>query len=114
MSPKNFFGLKMQGVIPSLKNSLPKLIVNAIEKEFLNYDFIKERFLSNEKISKIREQLMEKIDNFIQHKVGEKFPIVNMFLTENTKKKVKENLGSRLPQLKPRLVKIHLCLISKK
>lgn len=101
---RNFGVFKLQGVVPSLKPVLAKTLVDVIEKDFLNYDFIKEKFLSNQKITEIRNHLEEKIDDFLQHKVGEKFPIVNMFLTESTKNKVKETLATEIDSALPPLL----------
>ncbi len=102
--PEKKNALGMQGVVPALKPKLAKWAVTFVEEEFLNYDFLKEKFLSNEKLSVIRKQIEEKIDDFLKNKVAEKFPFISMFLTEGTLRKIKEFLMAELDQILPQYI----------
>ena len=104
---KNFFFFNVQGLIPSLQQSLAEELGKYVAENLVNFKELENKLLSPENLAQIHTYLDEKAENFLRHKLTEKLPILSMFITDSLISTAKESLVSELDKMIPEIITMY-------
>lgn len=90
--PKTVLGLTFQGIFPKRQKEIATKIGKVVADELLSVDDIKEKVVDAESMDKIYETVEEKMDDFLDEKMGKKFPLVSLFTSKKMKMSVRDEM----------------------
>lgn len=89
---KNILGLKIQGIFPKRQKQFAEKLGNLVSDELLSLNDIQDKINSPTTRAQILIVLDEKMEYFLQHKLGKAIPMLSMFIGGETKTKIKNTL----------------------
>ncbi len=98
--PKTFLGITFQGIFPKRQKTIALKIGKVVADELLSIDDIKEKVVTPQSMDKIYEQVEIKMDDFLEGRMQQKFPLVSMFATQKLKMQIR---GEMLKEVKVQL-----------
>jgi uncharacterized membrane protein YheB (UPF0754 family) len=104
---KNLFFFKVQGLIPSLQQSLAEELGQYVAEYFVNFKELENKLLSTENLSEIHNYLDKKAEDFLRNKLTEKLPILSMFITDSLISTAKESLVGELDKIIPEIISMY-------
>lgn len=84
----NIFGYKYQGIFPKNKKKIAAMLGH-LSTELLPFADIEERITSNENLEKLKPEIEKHIDEFLNKKLRDVFPILSKFIGEKTTNQLK-------------------------
>jgi len=106
--PIKFFGLTIQGIFPKNQHLIAQKLGQVVGKELLSFSEIEQKVTDPENLQKLRPDIEAHIDNFLQHKLKEVFPMLAMFIGEKTTSQLKDAFLLELESLFPVLMKSYM------
>lgn len=104
---KNFLFFKIQGLIPSLQQTLADDIAGYVSEELVNFNELEQRLLSPDNLKNIHDYLDKKAEEFLRVKLAEKLPVISMFVTDSLVDAAKESLVGELDKMIPEIIKMY-------
>lgn len=95
LKPVSLFGFKIQGILPKRKEELAERISEAVSRDFLKSDDVKE-LISSDKAQDGLRQLFSERKSLMVKKMMDAFPTISMFLTPELLSKAEEQLDKAL------------------
>jgi uncharacterized membrane protein YheB (UPF0754 family) len=111
-NPINIFGYKLQGIFPKNKQVIAEMLGETVSKEFLPFTDIEQRIVSAENLEKLKPEIEKHIDDFLNHKLREVFPILSKFIGIKTTNQLKDAFLIEMETIFP--VMIHRYVIQLK
>lgn len=102
--PKRFLGFTIQGIFPKRQQQFAQKLGSMVARELVNFDEIAAKIADPAQLEKVKPFISEHIDNFLQHKLAEKLPVLSMFIGPSTLAPIKEGLMEEIDLLLPQLM----------
>jgi len=102
--PKKILGITFHGIFPKRQRQFAEKLGILVSTELISFKEIEEKIVNPENIQKIMPLVETRIDEFLRSKLGEAFPMISMFIGENTINKLKDVFMKELETIFPELI----------
>lgn len=102
--PKRILGFTLQGIFPKRQQQFAQKLGTLVGEELLNIKDLKAKINDPANLKDIAPYIDKHIDDFLQHKLKEKLPVISMFVGEGTLGKIKEGLMEEIETLLPNVI----------
>lgn len=102
--PKRFLGITIQGIFPKRQKQVAAKLGSLVAKELIHFDEIATQLKDPAQLKALTPLIEEHLDKFLQVKLKEIFPVISMFVGENTLGKIKEGMITEIETLLPQLI----------
>ena len=102
--PKKILGITFHGIFPKRQRQFAEKLGILVSTELISFKEIEEKIVNPENIQKIMPRVETRIDEFLRSKLGEAFPMISMFIGENTINKLKDVFMTELETIFPELI----------
>lgn len=102
--PIQFLGMRVQGVFPKGQQQFAQKMGMLVASELLHFDEIANKLADPKQIAELRPHIEVHINNFLEHKLKEKLPVISMFVGAGTIDKIKEGLLEEIDEMLPELM----------
>jgi len=106
--PIKILGYNLQGIFPKNQRLIAEKLGKVVGKELLSFDEIEQKVTNPENLQKLKPAIEEHIDNFLNNKLKDVFPMLSMFIGEKTTTQLKEAFLLELETLFPILMKTYM------
>jgi len=106
--PIKILGYNLQGIFPKNQRLIAEKLGQVVGKELLSFDEIEQKVTNPENLQKLKPAIEEHIDNFLNNKLKDVFPMLSMFIGEKTTTQLKEAFLLELETLFPILMKTYM------
>jgi len=101
--PKKILGLTFHGIFPKRQQQFAEKLGKLVSEELLSFKEIEEKIINPDNLSKMMPVVEGKIDLFLHEKLKSVFPMISMFLGQNTINQLKlvfmQELESMFPEI---------------
>ena len=87
---KKFLFLEIQGIFPKRQAEIAVKLGQIVAKELVSFDDIKSKLQSPENIRQAQDIIEDRLDEFLEEKFPQSYPMLAMFATDKIKTKFKE------------------------
>jgi uncharacterized membrane protein YheB (UPF0754 family) len=102
--PKKILGITFHGIFPKRQRQFAEKLGILVSTELISFKEIEEKIVNPENIKKLMPLVEIRIDEFLHSKLGEAFPMISMFIGENTINKLKDVFITELETIFPELI----------
>jgi uncharacterized membrane protein YheB (UPF0754 family) len=102
--PKKILGITFHGIFPKRQRQFAEKLGILVSTELISFKEIEEKIVNPENIQKLMPLVEIRIDEFLRSKLGEAFPMISMFIGENTINKLKVVFMTELETIFPELI----------
>jgi uncharacterized membrane protein YheB (UPF0754 family) len=106
--PKKILGITFHGIFPKRQVQFAEKLGIMVSKELISFAEIEEKIIDPNNIQKLMPVVETKIDEFLRTRLSDAFPIISMFIGENTINQLKVVFMSELESLFPNLIKSYM------
>ncbi len=86
----NILGYKLQGIFPKNQRLIAEMLDEMVSTGLLPFADIEQRITSTENLEKIKPEIEKHVDDFLNHKLREVFPILSKFIGVKTTNQLKD------------------------
>ena len=101
--PKRILGITFHGIFPKRQQQFAKKLGKLVSDELLSFKEIEEKIINPDNLSKMMPLVEGKIDLFLREKLSSVFPMISMFIGQNTINQLKlvfmQELESMFPEI---------------
>jgi uncharacterized membrane protein YheB (UPF0754 family) len=106
--PKKILGITFHGIFPKRQVQFAEKLGIMVSKELISFAEIEEKITDPKNIEKMMPIVEAKIDEFLRTRLSDAFPIISMFIGENTINQLKTVFMKELETLFPNMIKSYL------
>ena len=106
--PINFFGYKVQGIFPKNQVRIAEKLGQVVGNELLSFNDIQQKITSTDNLDKLKPEIEKHIDNFLNHKLKDVFPILSKFIGVKTTNQLKDAFMVELESMFPTLMNSYM------
>lgn len=106
--PKKLLGITFHGIFPKRQKQFALNLGKLVSSELLSFNEIEQKITSTDNLNKLMPFIESKIDVFLRVKLGEAFPMIAMFIGENTIQQLKGIFLKELNEIFPELITHHM------
>jgi uncharacterized membrane protein YheB (UPF0754 family) len=106
--PIRVMGITIQGIFPKRQQQFAEKLGKLVSKELLSFEELTKKISSPDNLHHIMPLMEEKIDDFLRQKLSEVFPVISMFIGENTINQLKAVFLDELESMFPGLIKAYM------
>ena len=106
--PKKILGLTFQGIFPKRQQQFAEKLGKLVSTELLSFSDIEEKITSPQNVEKLMPFVEAKVDEFLRVKLNDAFPIISMFIGENTIQQLKGIFMLELQIIFPQVINKHI------
>lgn len=99
----SIFGFNYQGIFPKNKTKIAAMLGH-LSTELLPFHDIEQRITSADNLEKLRPEIEKHIDEFLNKKLRDVFPILSKFIGEKTANQLKQAYMTELETMFPLLI----------
>jgi len=100
--PKKILGITFHGIFPKRQQQFAEKLGKLVSEELLSFKEIEEKIINPDNLSKMMPLVEGKIDLFLREKLSIVFPMISMFIGQNTISNLKivfmQELESMFPE----------------
>jgi len=101
--PKKILGITFHGIFPKRQQQFAEKLGKLVSEELLSFKEIEEKIVNPDNLSKMMPLVEGKIDLFLREKLSSVFPMIAMFIGQNTINQLKivfmQELESMFPEI---------------
>jgi uncharacterized membrane protein YheB (UPF0754 family) len=101
--PKKILGITFHGIFPKRQQQFAEKLGKLVSEELLSFTEIEEKIVNPDNLSKMMPLVEGKIDLFLREKLSSVFPMISMFIGQNTINQLKivfmQELESMFPEI---------------
>lgn len=101
--PKKILGITFHGIFPKRQQQFAEKLGKLVSEELLSFKEIEEKIINPDNLSKMMPLVEGKIDLFLSEKLNIVFPMISMFIGQNTISQLKivfmQELESMFPEI---------------
>ena len=101
--PKKILGITFHGIFPKRQQQFAEKLGKLVSEELLSFKEIEENIINPDNLSKMMPLVEGKIDLFLSEKLNIVFPMISMFIGQNTISQLKivfmQELESMFPEI---------------
>ncbi len=102
--PVNFFGYKLQGIFPKNQLMIAEMLGNMVSTDLLPFNDIEQRITSVENLEKLKPEIEKHVNDFLNLKLREVFPILSKFIGVKSSNQLKEAFVAELETIFPVMI----------
>lgn len=102
--PKKILGITFHGIFPKRQQQFAEKLGKLVSEELLSFKEIEEKIINPANLSKIMPLLEGKIDLFLNEKLKSVFPMISMFIGQNTINQLKLVFMQELETMFPEII----------
>lgn len=102
--PKKILGIVFHGIFPKRQRQFAEKLGKLVATELLSFREIEEKITDPSNITKLMPLVEEKIDLFLMEKLSSVFPMISMFIGQNTITQLKTVFMNELETLFPEII----------
>ncbi len=106
--PKKILGITFHGIFPKRQVQFAEKLGIMVSKELISFAEIEEKITDPKNIEKMMPVVEAKIDEFLRTRLSDAFPIISMFIGENTINQLKTVFMKELETLFPNMIKSYM------
>jgi uncharacterized membrane protein YheB (UPF0754 family) len=106
--PKKILGITFQGIFPKRQVQFAEKLGKLVSNELISFSEIEEKITDPKNIQKLMPIVEVKIDEFLRSRLSDAFPIISMFIGENTISQLKSVFMKELETLFPNMIKTYI------
>ena len=106
--PKKILGITFHGIFPKRQVQFAEKLGILVSKELISFSEIEEKITDPKNIQKLMPIVEVKIDEFLRSRLSDAFPIISMFIGENTISQLKTVFMQELETLFPNMIKTYM------
>jgi len=112
--PKKILGITFQGIFSKRQKQFAEKLGIMVSRELIQFAEIEEKITDPENLNKIMPLVETRIDEFLRTKLTDTFPIISMFIGENTINQLKGVFMQELESLFPSLIRSYMKTLESK
>ena len=101
--PKKILGITFHGIFPKRQQQFAEKLGKLVSEELLSFKEIEEKIINPDNLSKMMPLVEGKIDLFLREKLSIVFPMISMFIGQNTISNLKivfmQEMESMFPEI---------------
>lgn len=102
--PKKILGITFHGIFPKRQKQFAEKLGKLVSTELISFNDIRDKITDPQNISKLMPYVEIKIDDFLRRKLSEVFPIISMFIGDNTINQLKGVFMQELESMFPEMI----------
>ncbi len=102
--PVKVLFVTFHGLFPKRQRHIAEKIGKLVADELLSFDDIRERLATPENFQSVRNTIGLKVDEFLYIKFPEMHPLVSLFMGDDRKDRLKEQLLAEVDDVAPKLI----------
>ncbi len=102
--PVKVLFVTFHGLFPKRQRHIAEKIGKLVADELLSFDDIRERLATPENFQSVRKTIGLKVDEFLYIKFPEMHPLVSLFMGDERKDRLKEQLLQEVDEVAPKLI----------
>jgi uncharacterized membrane protein YheB (UPF0754 family) len=102
--PKKILGITFHGIFPKRQQQFAEKLGKLVSEELLSFKEIEEKIINPDNLSKIMPLVEGKIDLFLHEKLKTVFPMISMFIGQNTINQLKLIFMQELETMFPEII----------
>ena len=102
--PKKILGITFHGIFPKRQQQFAEKLGKLVSEELLSFKEIEEKIINPANLSKIMPLVEGKIDLFLHEKLKSVFPMISMFIGQNTINQLKLVFMQELETMFPEII----------
>jgi uncharacterized membrane protein YheB (UPF0754 family) len=102
--PKRFLGLTIQGIFPKRQKQFAAKLGTTVASELLHFNDIAEQIKEPSQLAALMPGIEGHIDQFLQHRLKEKIPVIAMFLSDGILQEIKKGLVEEIELMLPDVI----------
>lgn len=102
--PKKILGITFHGIFPKRQQQFAEKLGKLVSEELLSFTEIEEKIVNPDNLSKMMPLVEEKIDLFLREKLSSVFPMISMFIGQNTINQLKTVFMQELESMFPEII----------
>ena len=106
--PINILGYKLQGIFPKNQMKIAQKLGQVVGNELLSFADIQEKLTDTGNLQKLKPEIEKHIDNFLNNKLKDVFPILSKFIGEKTTNQLKDSFMKELETMFPTLMNSYM------
>jgi len=106
--PKKILGITFHGIFPKRQVQFAEKLGIMVSKELISFAEIEEKITDSKNIEKMMPIVEANIDEFLRTRLSDAFPIISMFIGENTINQLKAVFMKELETLFPNMIKSYI------
>jgi len=106
--PKKILGITFHGIFPKRQQQFAEKLGKLVSSELLSFNEIEQKITSPENVNKLMPFVESKVDEFLRIKLSDVFPVISMFIGENTILQLKGIFMDELKVIFPQVINNHM------
>lgn len=106
--PKKILGITFHGIFPKRQQQFAEKLGKLVSSELLSFKEIEQKITSPENVNKLMPFVESKVDEFLRVKLSDAFPVISMFIGENTILQLKGIFMDELKVIFPQVINNHM------
>ncbi|MEY2595550.1 MAG: hypothetical protein RI965_822 [Bacteroidota bacterium] len=106
--PKKILGITFHGIFPKRQQQFAEKLGKLVSSELLSFNEIEQKITSPENVNKLMPFVESKVDEFLRIKLSDAFPVISMFIGENTILQLKGIFMDELKVIFPQVINNHM------
>ena len=106
--PKKILGLTFHGIFPKRQQQFAEKLGKLVSTELLSFSDIEEKITSPQNVEKLMPFVEAKVDEFLRVKLNDAFPIISMFIGDDTIQQLKGIFMQELQVIFPEVINKHV------
>ena len=102
--PKKILGITFHGIFPKRQQQFAEKLGKLVSEELLSFKEIEEKIINPDNLSKMMPLVEGKIDLFLREKLSSVFPMISMFIGQNTINQLKLVFMQELETIFPEII----------
>ena len=102
--PMNILGYQLQGIFPKNQLQIAQKLGQVVGNELLSFSDIQEKITSTDNLKKLKPEIEKHIDDFLNNKLKDVFPILSKFIGVKTTNQLKDAFMTELETMFPTLM----------
>lgn len=106
--PKKILGITFHGIFPKRQQQFAEKLGKLVSSELLSFKEIEQKITSPDNVNKLMPFVESKVDEFLRVKLSDAFPVISMFIGENTILQLKGIFMDELKVIFPQVINNHM------
>lgn len=106
--PQKFLFITFQGVFPKRQRQFAEKLGKMVSTELISFKEIEDKIVNPENLKKLMPFVETKVDDFLRRKLSDAFPIISMFIGDNTINQLKTIFMAELEIIFPEMITTYM------
>jgi uncharacterized membrane protein YheB (UPF0754 family) len=106
--PRKILGITFHGIFPKRQKQFAEKLGKLVSTELISFNEISAKITDPHNLSKLMPFVESKIDDFLRRKLSDVFPIISMFIGDNTINQLKGVFMQELESMFPEMINSYM------